>query len=85
MKGIFVVYILVNDQNKRYIGITHNLNKRLNEHNKGISTYTRNKGPWSVLWKSIDMSHTEALALERKMKKQKGGKGLFVLMKHYGS
>ncbi|MBP7113989.1 MAG: GIY-YIG nuclease family protein [Candidatus Peribacteraceae bacterium] len=81
MQGSFVAYVLVNADTKKYIGITSDISKRLAEHNEGKSEYTSFRGPWTLLWSSRVMSHTEALRLEKLMKKQKGGDGLQVLMR----
>jgi len=74
---------LVHQNHKRYIGITSVISKRLFEHNSGHSTYTHIKGPWSLLWTSRSLTHTEALQLEKRMKKQKGGTEPFTLTKDY--
>ncbi|MBI3331535.1 GIY-YIG nuclease family protein [Candidatus Peregrinibacteria bacterium] len=76
MKGPFVIYVLRNPKNKRYIGITSNLSERLRQHNDGFSRFTKGKGPWNLEWSSRIMDHKEALIIEKLMKKQKGGMGL---------
>jgi len=45
-----IVYILrsVNYANRYYTGLTHNLEKRLKEHNSGISQYSKNYAPWEL-------------------------------------
>jgi putative endonuclease len=83
MEGEFVVYVLKNPQSLRYIGIASDLEKRIAAHAAGLSVFTRNRGPWELLWNSIPMSHTEALKLEKNMKRQKGGQGLFRLMDEF--
>ena len=83
MDGIFCVYILENNQRKKYIGITSNLPKRLEEHNTGKSKFTASRGPWNLIWNSFGMDHTSALKLEILMKRQKGGSGLKALQATY--
>ena len=85
MEGQFQVYILRSQKvGRRYIGCTSDLLGRLDAHNKGLSQYTSRQGTlWSVEWVSRFLNHTEALKLEKLMKKQKGGKGLQLLMKQY--
>ncbi len=37
---------------KHYIGITDNVARHfLSDHNNGVSTWTKNKGPWCLVWK----------------------------------
>ncbi len=83
MEGDFIVYQIRNQRGRRYIGITSDINKRLHQHNKNFSTYTKYKGPWQLSWISCLMSHSEALKLEKLMKRQKGGIGLQKLMNQY--
>ncbi len=46
----YIVYILKSTKNpvKSYIGITQNLEQRLQEHNSGLSYYTKRYVPWDV-------------------------------------
>ncbi|MBI1863755.1 GIY-YIG nuclease family protein [Candidatus Woesebacteria bacterium] len=48
---MYYVYILRSlTTGKHYIGSTCNLEKRLLRHNKGGSKYTRNKGPYEIVY-----------------------------------
>ncbi len=82
MEGSFVVYIL-RGAKKRYFGCSSDIDRRIHAHNKGLSSFTKKNGPWQLEWMSVSMTHTEALVLEKLMKKQKGGSGLSTLMKKY--
>ncbi|MBS0663003.1 MAG: GIY-YIG nuclease family protein [Verrucomicrobia bacterium] len=73
---MYRVYILLNSQNKRYIGLTDDLARRLVQHNSGASTWTRPRGPWCLIWSSGPMALGEARKLENLLKRQKGGAGL---------
>ncbi|MEM6821734.1 MAG: GIY-YIG nuclease family protein [Verrucomicrobiota bacterium] len=79
------VYVIENPQKRRYIGISENVKRQLADHNEGLSRWTKGRGPWNIQWKSIELSLTEARKLENKMKKQKGGRGLSVLVSKYSS
>jgi len=81
---MYRVYILVNADGKRYIGLSENVSKRLADHNSGISKWTAKHGPWALQWVSQEFSLSEARWLESKMKRQKGGVGLHTLMKRFG-
>jgi putative endonuclease len=81
----YQVYIIQNLGGKRYIGLSEDVSKRVNDHNDGVSKWTKGKGPWSLHWTSRAISLTDARKLENLMKKQKGGDGLLKLMSEYGS
>ncbi len=80
------VYVLKNAQGRLYIGVSGDVAHRLDQHNQGLSNWTRGKGPWSLEWTSTQRSLGEARSLENLMKRQKGGAGLQTLMHlHRGS
>ncbi|HPC34595.1 MAG TPA: GIY-YIG nuclease family protein, partial [Candidatus Absconditabacterales bacterium] len=65
--GKFFVYILKGK--KHYVGYTSNLENRLLEHRKGTTKTTRELGEWNLI-KVIECdSKTDAIRLERKIKK----------------
>ena len=63
---MFFVYILQSVNKKYYIGCTQDIYRRLHEHNRGLSKYTRNKGPWMLKYKE----EYESLCLARKRERQ---------------
>ena len=74
------VYVIVNPLGRRYIGLSENPLFRLEQHNAGVSRWTRGKGPWEIVWTSDAMSLSDARKLENRLKKQKGGEGFFRLI-----
>jgi len=54
-----------------YIGYTRDLNRRLEEHNRGESRYTSRKIPWEVVYYEEYDSKREALKRERYLKRQR--------------
>ena len=45
------VYILFSERlNKYYVGSTTNIERRIIEHNTGLSTFTKSGMPWSVAY-----------------------------------
>jgi len=65
------VYIIQSNSSKRYYtGVSNDLMRRLEQHNQGENISTKNRGPWFLVWQSILMSKSEALQLERKIKKR---------------
>jgi len=47
---MYIVYILLSlkDPQKYYIGITQNLERRLQEHNNSQSGYSKRHAPWKI-------------------------------------
>lgn len=70
------VYFLQSQTNKRYyIGSSTDPEKRLkNEHNKGKVKATKNRGPWSLVFKHQCKNMTTARKLEWKLKQLKSKK-----------
>jgi len=66
------VYVLQNRERKFYIGLSDNVARRVEQHNRGESKWTPRKGHW------VDMGKRrlvvfEARKLEIRLKRQKGG------------
>ncbi len=86
MTGFFVrmnesyqVYVLQNTAGRFYIGLSEDVGIRVQQHNDGVSKWTRSRGPWNLVWTSKPMSLTDARKLENLFKKQKGGDGIYRL------
>ena len=71
------VYVVQNDQNRFYIGLSENPDQRLVEHNLGVSQWTRHRGPWRLVWQSESLTLSSARKLENFLKRQKGGDGFY--------
>ena len=68
----FTVYILQSELTDQfYIGYTSNLIRRFFEHNTDQSRYTRNKGPWKLVYTEYFSSKSEAIKRERFLKAQR--------------
>jgi len=74
---MYFVYVIRNLAGRIYIGVSENVSVRLNQHNLGVSRWTRGKGPWNLVWKSEAMSLESARRFEIKLKRQKGGNGFY--------
>jgi putative endonuclease len=59
-----------------YIGQTDNLADRLVRHDANRNKYTKNKGPWEVVFSKEFTTRNEAMALEKKLKSFKTPKYL---------
>ena len=77
MEDVYWVYVIQNAEGRFYIGITDDTIRRLNDHNSGVSVWTKHRGPWKLRWTSEAMSISEARKLENYLKRQKGGGGFF--------
>jgi putative endonuclease len=77
MSGIvlYQVYVIKNTAGKLYIGLSENVRIRLQQHNEGVSQWTRYRGLWRLVWTSQQLSLAEACKLEKRLKRQKGGVG----------
>jgi putative endonuclease len=70
---MFSVYILHSQKdNKRYIGYTQNLERRLNENNNGICKSTKNRRPLKLVHTESFKTKSEAMQRERFFKTGKG-------------
>ena len=74
------VYVLENRNGKFYIGVSGDVERRIQQHNTGQSRWTKERGPWTLVWQSDESSLSEARKLENRLKQQKGGHGLFHLI-----
>jgi predicted GIY-YIG superfamily endonuclease len=79
MPATYRVYVLENRQGKFYTGISDDTARRIDQHNLGLSKWTRSKGPWKLVWESESMNLSEARKLELLLKRQKGGGGFYRL------
>ncbi|GEP43349.1 GIY-YIG nuclease family protein [Brevifollis gellanilyticus] len=76
---MYFVYVIQNDGGRFYIGLSDDVERRLVDHNSGVSTWTRHRGPWKLVWTSAPMSLTDARKVENLLKAQKGGDGFYRL------
>jgi putative endonuclease len=78
----WVVYLLRCSDNSLYCGISNNLAARVAEHNSGKgSKYTRSRRPVALAAASPQMTQSEALKLEHKIKQLQADKKLARLIK----
>lgn len=76
------VYILRNQQRAQYIGSTHNLKNRLQQHNAGSVAATKNGIPWQIEWFCAFRHKQNALIFEKYLK---SGSGTMVRYRHIAS
>ncbi len=77
------VYILYNldEQSRRnfYLGVTSNLERRVIEHQTGLSNFTSKFGPWKLVYYEAYSSSEDAIRREQQLKHH--GKGFSELKK----
>jgi len=72
---MYFVYIIQSKKTKKYyIGTSNDPNSRINEHNGGATTYTKSGIPWILIKIMPCKNKTDALKLEKFIKKQKSRK-----------
>ena len=74
---MFTTYILYSTKlNKFYTGQTEDIGRRLEEHNRGKTNFTRNGSPWILVFTIEFDNRVDAVALEKKIKKRGAGRFL---------
>ena len=80
MSESWMTYLLLCTDGKIYCGVTNDMEKRLDAHNRGIaSRFTRARLPVKLLAISRAMGKTEALRLEYRIKRLPKDKKLAAL------
>ncbi len=70
---MYVVYVIRSKSNNRkYIGQTNNLDRRIDEHNTRKHRFTSGKGPWELVYQESFATRTEAMRREKFLKSGKG-------------
>lgn len=79
LKASYVYLFRSKSTGRFYLGWTADLNRRLREHNDGKSKYTKNRGPWELVYHETYSNPEQAKERERKLKRNP--KVLFLLKK----
>lgn len=68
------VYILrsIVEPDRRYVGLTRNLESRLGEHNRGESSSTKANAPWQIEVATAFRDKAKAAAFEQYLKTHSG-------------
>lgn len=69
---MYFIYIIRSSRdNKYYVGSTNNVVRRVEEHNKGLSKYTKNNKPWVLMYEEGYKTLSEARKREKQIKSWK--------------
>ncbi|NQV40817.1 MAG: GIY-YIG nuclease family protein [Candidatus Marinimicrobia bacterium] len=68
----WLVYVIHSLEGLSYVGMTANFEKRLNQHNSGISKWTRRGSGWSLTYPESFRSSDEARRREKYFKNNAG-------------
>jgi putative endonuclease len=81
---MFYTYILKSKKDgKMYTGYTNDLQKRFKEHNTGKSVYTKEKGPFELIYYEACTEQKDARSRESYLKSGKGKKYLKSRLKRF--
>jgi putative endonuclease len=70
---MYYVYILYSETlEKKYIGMTDDLKRRVEEHNRGKSIFTRTGDKWKLIYYEAFLNKTDARREELFLKSGKG-------------
>jgi putative endonuclease len=71
LKLMYYTYILYSETLKKcYTGQTEDLNRRIEEHNTGMTAFMKRGIPWTIFYSQKFSTRSEALILEKKIKKR---------------
>lgn len=66
---MFYTYILKSIRDdKLYIGYTNDLRKRFKQHSEGLSSYTKSRGPWEIIYYEACLNEEDARSRELYLK-----------------
>jgi len=69
--NMYITYILYSSKiNKYYIGQTVDINRRMEEHNRGKTAFLATGIPWRIVYSKVHTSRTEAIKEEKIIKKR---------------
>lgn len=78
---VYTVYVVVSSEGYRYTGFTSDLLKRLDQHNSGVSRWTRRGTNWQLVYTEEYSDKAQAIKRERWLKSGHGRQFLDTLLK----
>ena len=82
--AMFFTYILQSERDKKwYTGQTADLRKRFSKHNSGKNGYTKNRGPFKIIYYEACLHTDDAKAREKYLKSGMGKRYLRNRLKRF--
>ncbi len=79
---MYYVYVILSlKDNKRYVGFTDNLKRRINEHNSGLVKSTKHRRPLRLIYYEEFRTKSDAMKQEKFFKTGKGREFLNSILK----
>lgn len=80
----YYTYIIQSKKDKRwYTGFTVDLRKRFKEHNSNMNIYTKNRGPFELIYYEASKNKTDARSREKYLKSGMGKRYLKNRLKRF--
>ena len=79
---MFYVYLLQSNS-KMYVGITTDLKRRVNEHNKGQNVSTKAYLPWTLIFYEAYIKREDATRREKYLKTTQGRQALRRMLRYH--
>ncbi|HVZ76144.1 MAG TPA: GIY-YIG nuclease family protein [Candidatus Paceibacterota bacterium] len=74
---MFWIYVLKSEKfDISYVGSAENIERRLIQHNNGVSKFTKKYRPWKVIYSESYTTRSDALQREKFLKSKSGRKFL---------
>lgn len=83
VRAFHYVYVLQSAASLWYTGCTSDLKKRIKEHNEGRSTYTKNRGPYKLIYYEACLNKADAYRREKYLKTGMGKRYVKNRLKQY--
>ena len=83
MEGDYSVYVIKCEEGNFYIGLSSDVNRRIEAHNKKLSKWTRRFTNWKPVYVKEFDNYTDARKWEIFLKKQKGGNSFKRIIAEY--
>ncbi len=80
---MFYTYVIKGVDGELYIGYTHDLKKRLAEHNQGLNLSTKRYRPWIIIYYECCLNEQDAKRREGYLKTSQGRRLLRRRLKEY--
>jgi len=74
--ALYFVYVLQNSEGRLYIGLTTDLERRVQEHQENKGGWTSGRGPWKLIYYESFSDRSEAMRRERNLKRGRANQEL---------